>query len=182
MDAHEIELCRPADDEPVWCYGCHDIPGFETARPIGTALQDWGRKDTSRLAIEHIGEYLHHHGEPDGSSTTDRVHDALLKMEAGGAETGEFASQEVQEQELAAAYFYESLLHHGRPGFIWQKLREPRSYDYLKTDTKGYDERLRMPKFPFSEEDIEAVATFVLGLVAEPPPEQYLYRPRRPGW
>ncbi len=40
------------------CYGCHDIPNFETARPIGTTLQDWGRKDTSRLAPEHIDEYL----------------------------------------------------------------------------------------------------------------------------
>ena len=47
------------------CYGCHDIPNFEQARPIGTALQDWGKKDRSRLAFEHIHEYLHHHGEPD---------------------------------------------------------------------------------------------------------------------
>ncbi|HQZ63560.1 MAG TPA: c-type cytochrome, partial [Planctomycetaceae bacterium] len=30
------------------CYACHDMPGFETARPIGVALQDWGRKDTSK--------------------------------------------------------------------------------------------------------------------------------------
>ena len=43
------------------CYGCHDIPNFETARPIGTTLQDWGRKDTSRLAPEHIDEYLEEH-------------------------------------------------------------------------------------------------------------------------
>ncbi len=46
------------------CYGCHEIPNFETARPIGTALQDWGKKDRSRLAFEHIHEYLHHHGQP----------------------------------------------------------------------------------------------------------------------
>ena len=32
------------------CYGCHDIPGFETARPIGTKLEDWGRKDRTKLA------------------------------------------------------------------------------------------------------------------------------------
>ena len=47
------------------CYGCHDIPNYENGRPIGTALQDWGKKDTSRLAFEHIHEYLHHHGNPD---------------------------------------------------------------------------------------------------------------------
>ncbi|MBM4077887.1 MAG: c-type cytochrome, partial [Planctomycetes bacterium] len=47
------------------CYGCHDIPNFERSRPIGTALQDWGKKDRSRLAFEHIHEYLHHHGDSD---------------------------------------------------------------------------------------------------------------------
>ena len=47
------------------CYGCHDIPKYENARPIGTALQDWGKKDRSRLAFEHIHEYLHHHGNQD---------------------------------------------------------------------------------------------------------------------
>ena len=36
---------------------------------------------------------------------------------------------------------------HQREGFIWQKLREPRSYDYKKTQNKSYNERLRMPQF-----------------------------------
>ncbi len=154
------------------CYGCHDIPGFEEARPIGTTLQDWGRKDPSKLALEHIEKYLHHHGEPDGSSTVERVSSAI-----GQAERNEFATEEAEERELSAAYFYESLLHHGRAGFLWQKLRQPRSYDYETTQSKGFDERLRMPRFPFDEEEIEAIATFVLGLVAEPPATQYLYKP-----
>src|SRR6185312_2893363 len=34
------------------CFGCHDVPGFETAKPIGTALNDWGKKDAERLAFE----------------------------------------------------------------------------------------------------------------------------------
>jgi len=157
------------------CYGCHDIPNFETARPIGTALQDWGLKDPSRLAPEHIEEYLHHHGEPDGGSTKTRVEKAIKNAAAG-----DFDSHEQEERELGAAFFYESLLHHGRPGFIWQKLRDPRSYDYEKTSTKFYDERLRMPKFPLDEQEIEAISTFVLGLVARPPAEKYQYRPKGP--
>ncbi|HUE15023.1 MAG TPA: c-type cytochrome [Planctomycetaceae bacterium] len=156
------------------CYGCHDIPNFETARPIGTALQDWGRKDTSRLAPEHIEEYLEGHGEPNGGSTHERVVEAMKAAQAGGAKTGEFKGDE-QQRQMRTAYFYNDLLHHGRAGFLWQKLRDPRSYDYLKTDTKGYDERLRMPKFPFNEEDIEAISTFVLGLVADPPGKDYIY-------
>ncbi|WP_437223198.1 c-type cytochrome [Planctomicrobium sp. SH661] len=151
------------------CYGCHDIPDFESARPIGTALQDWGRKDTSKLAFEHIHEFLHHHGEPDGGSTAARLERAVKNAEAG--------NKGVSEQELDEAYLYESVISHGRAGFLWQKLREPRSYDYMKTETKGWDERLRMPKFPFNSEDIEAVSTFVLGLVADPPSPQYMYMP-----
>lgn len=154
------------------CSGCHDIAGFDRPRPIGVALQDWGRKDTAQLATEHITEYLASHGEPDGSGTHARVVAALEKAAAGA-----FVNKNEEDRELAAAFFYESLLHQERPGFVWQKLREPRSYDYQKTSTKAYDERLRMPQFPFNETQIEAIATFVLGLVAEPPAERYLYRP-----
>ena len=149
------------------CYGCHDIPGFEEARPIGTALQDWGRKDTSKLAPEHIAEFLHHHGEPDGSSTYERISRIVNPAYADDA----------THTERTAAYFFDSLMHHGRAGFLWQKVRAPRSYDYKKIETKGWDERLRMPKFPFSEDQIEALATFVLGLVADPPANRYLYQP-----
>lgn len=160
------------------CYGCHEIPGFEKARPIGAALQDWGRKDTSKLAFEHIHEWLHHHGEPDGGSTYNRVEATIEGALAGGVEEGYFdGDKEVEEQEMSAAFFYKSATSHGRPGFIWQKLRQPRSYDYEKVETKGYDERLRMPKFPFNEQQIEAIATFVLGLIAEPPADNYQYRP-----
>ncbi len=150
------------------CYGCHDIPGFESAGPIGVALQDWGRKDTSKLAPEHIEEYLHHHGEPDGASTLERVSQALDR---------EKNDHNASQADLDAAYFVDSLLHHGRAGFVWQKLRDPRSYDYKKIETKGWDERLKMPKFPFNEEQIASVSTFVLGLVADPPAPAYVFKP-----
>ena len=162
------------------CYGCHDISGFEDARPIGAALHDWGRKETSKLGVEHIEEFLHHHGEPEGSrfrSTAERVEHALAAAAGGGTTTKSFASEEEEERELTAAFFVDSLMHHGRPGFIWQKLRDPRSYDYETTETKGYDELLRMPKFPLQEDEIEAIAAFVLGLVADPPTEKYIYQP-----
>ena len=81
--------------------------------------------------------------------------------------------------ECGRPFFYDSLIHHGRPGFIFQKLRDPRSYDYKKIETKGYTERLVMPKFPVTEEEAEAIATFVLGLVAEPPSSDYVYTPDR---
>lgn len=155
------------------CYGCHDIPGFETARPIGTALQNWGRKDSSKLAMEHIHEFLHHNGEPDGSSTAERAEKAA-QMDYNN----DFTDPLVKEEETRVAYFYDRVLHNDRAGFLWQKLRSPRSYDYKKIETKSYEERLKMPKFPFTPRQIEAVSTFVLGLVAEPPAPQYVYTPK----
>ena len=40
---------------------CHDIPGFDNAKPIGVGLNDWGKKDPGRLAFEDIKSYLEHH-------------------------------------------------------------------------------------------------------------------------
>ena len=158
------------------CHGCHDIPGFENAKTIGTGLADWGRKDTSRLAFEHILEYLHgHHGghsqnhaeghEGDGES-------ALAAMEATVA-----SGMAGEDEHFDESYYDQQLEEGSRIGFIWQKLKEPRSYDFMKTKHKRYDERLRMPLFPFTEEQREAVVTFVLGLVAEPPAEQFVFHP-----
>src|SRR5690606_15044793 len=75
------------------------------------------------------------------------------------------------------SYYLQSLVSHARDGFIWQKLRMPRSYDYKTTANKTFNEQLRMPKFPFTDAEREAVITFVLGLVSEPPAEKFLYQP-----
>ena len=137
------------------CAGCHDIPGFEDAKPIGTGLADWGRKEPSKLAFEQILAYLATgkggHGHGDAATTGPRNYDE--------------------------EFFVEAIGHHQREGFIWQKLREPRSYDYKKTENKSYIDRLRMPQFNLTEDQREAIMTFVLGLVAEPPPAKYIYTP-----
>ncbi len=152
------------------CFGCHDIPGFEDAKPIGTGLADWGRKDPSKLAFEHITHYLEHghghaaHHAKDGHD--DDKHEADHHAPAKAS----------PDEELPV--FYERAMHHQhRSAFIYQKLKEPRSYDYKKVDNKKYNDRLRMPQFPFTPEQREAVITFVLGLVADPPTEKYLYKP-----
>lgn len=177
------------------CYGCHDIPGFEDAKPIGTQLQNWGRKDPSRLAFEHISHYhgaIGHHGDHGDKKA---AHPPVAKAEAepakekaGGGDGAAMGDDHghahdhddhAKHEELPEGFegYYGEQLHHGsRIGFIYQKLQEPRSYDYNKTANKRFNERLRMPQFPFSAEDKEAVITFVLGLVAEPPREKYLYR------
>lgn len=146
------------------CAGCHDIPGYEDSKPIGTALADWGRKDPAKLAFEQVNRYI------------DLTHGAHGGHGGGHGAHGGHGVQ-VKDLDQDTGYFMQALQEHRREGFIWQKLREPRSYDFMKTENKTYNERLRMPKFPFQQDEIEAVMTFVLGLVSEPPADQYVYHP-----
>ncbi len=55
------------------------------------------------------------------------------------------------------------LEHEYREGWLARKLHRPRSYDIDKI--KNPKEKLKMPYFGFSDEEVEALSTFVLGLV-----------------
>jgi hypothetical protein len=192
-DAQRLAYVGRKSISKYGCYGCHDIPGFEDAKPIGTGLADWGRKDPSRLAFEHITHYLEHgHGHATSypHAPHEQAHDVSAaagprrtQHDAHAAQTPRdniephLGDPEIPKQGNEMPPFYERALTSGhRSGFIYQKLREPRSYDYMKTSLKKYNDRLRMPEFPFNNEEREAVITFVLGLVAEPPTEKYVYR------
>lgn len=168
------------------CYACHDIPGFEDAKPIGAALAEWGRKDASKLAFEHIAEYLHHgHGHGHGHNAVGHQaadHDdsdaASSHSDDDEGHDSDVAAHRDSESDFDESFYIEKILEHDRTGFIWQKLKEPRSYDFEKASNKdSYNDRLRMPLFPFTNEEREAVITFVLGLVAEPPQPQFVYSP-----
>ncbi|HWA99079.1 MAG TPA: hypothetical protein VG713_11330 [Pirellulales bacterium] len=174
------------------CTGCHDVPGFEDAKPIGTGLADWGRKETSKLAFEQIIPYLarrqheasEHPGHGDSEIAVRSAEHSAQSFNADDRAEHESSAEELNhvahltshDVNADAGFYIDALLHHQREGFIWQKLREPRSYDYKKTENKDYTERLRMPKFYFSPEQREAVISFVLGLVAEPPAARYVYK------
>ncbi len=150
------------------CSGCHDIPSFEDTKPIGTTLADWGRKDPSKLAFEQIIQYLTKTGV--GEQKGDSVH-------AHDASDAAHHALDPLEMDPDTGFFVSALLHHQREGFIWQKLRAPRSFDYEKTQNKTYNEWLRMPRFRLAPDEIEAIITFVLGLVADPPESLYVYAP-----
>ena len=162
------------------CYGCHDIAGFEDAKPIGTVLADWGKKEPARLAFEHITHYIDHQhsshpetGKPEtGKPETGKPENAAATDGAGHTEAAH-ADESLEDRE----YFIAQLKAGNRIGFLYQKLREPRSYDFHKTENKKYSERLRMPHFPFDGHDREAVMSFVLGLIGEPPNDKYIYKP-----
>jgi cbb3-type cytochrome oxidase cytochrome c subunit len=133
------------------CFGCHVIPGFENAKPIGTALNDWGIKLPARLDFGHIKEYL-----------TDKEQAA----DADGTRDG------------TDLFYQEKVMHETRTGFLFEKLHRPRSYDYLKKSEKykTWDDRLRMPQVAWANDPaaVEEVMTFVLGLTNERVPAKYL--------
>ncbi len=172
------------------CFGCHDIPGYENAKPIGTPLVGWGRKDPAQLAFENIETFLNSHGidgqgpladthpehaaELEGEEISETEEDTPL---AAGHDAEHAHLDPLNHPDPSVGFFLQSLFSHQRTGFLWQKLRMPRSFDYQATRNKRYDERLRMPQFPFNDEQREAVMTFVLGLTNEAPAERYIYKP-----
>jgi mono/diheme cytochrome c family protein len=198
-DADEQVLKGPISDEKLkyyigkkavgrlGCFACHDVPGFEYAKPIGTPLNDWGKKDPARLAFEDISAYV--------KATYDVVE--LRNDPDDKKQPAKDWSKAVAEgKKPYEKFFADALNAHQREGFLHQKLEDPRSYDYHRE--LRWDDRLRMPQFRFAHtrrekdegedefkaratmeeaEAREAVMTFILGLTAENIHARYLNRP-----
>jgi cbb3-type cytochrome oxidase cytochrome c subunit len=196
-DSDERKLEGPVTEEKLkWyigrkainrlgCFGCHDVPGFETAKPIGTALNDWGKKDPERLAFEDGDIFVR-----------DQYHIVPLRNDPNNPKKPAADWRAENGKQPYEKVYAEAVNNHRREGFLHQKLMEPRSYDYHRLRT--WDDRLRMPQFRFARtkkrdnesdeayqarqefeeaEAREAVMTFILGLVAEPMPLKYLNQP-----
>jgi cytochrome c2 len=167
------------------CFGCHDLPGFETAKPIGTALNDWGKKDPERLAFEDADIFVRK------TYNIVDVRNDPADPKKPAADWHSLGGRPPYER-----IFFQALEHHQREGFLHLKLEDPRSFDYHRIRT--WDDRLRMPQFRFARatrrdgesakdfearqemeeaEAREAVMTFILGLVAENIPAKYLNHP-----
>ena len=170
------------------CFGCHDVPGFEDSKPIGTGLADWGRKDPARLAFEHITHYIeqgHGHASHGAAAKGADAHGTVGQGGAAADRSPHAPREEsisrsemptVEESEEFKSFYTHALEAGNRIGFIYQKLKEPRSFDFDKTENKRFNERLRMPQFPFTATEREAVITFVIGLVADPPQPKYIFQ------
>ncbi|MFO0863622.1 MAG: c-type cytochrome [Gemmataceae bacterium] len=162
------------------CYACHEIPGYDTAKPIGVQLNDWGKKDASRLAFEDVVAFVRE---------KYTVVDSMTDKDGNPVKT---------EKPAVEKFFADMLDHHGqnRMGYLHQKINEPRSYDWNRL--RAWDDRSRMPQFKFSrlkknqgesDEDFaarknkaeadarEAVMTFILGLTAENLPAKAVNTP-----
>jgi cbb3-type cytochrome oxidase cytochrome c subunit len=83
----------------------------------------------------------------------------------------------VQGEDFGDSFYREALLGKRREGFLWQKLGGPRSFDFKKATAKTFNEQLLMGRFTLTDREREAIVTFVLGLVAQPPAARYLDQP-----
>lgn len=171
------------------CFGCHTIPGFENSKPIGTGLNEWGKKDADRIAFEDAESFV-----------AEKFHVVDVRRPLTDAEKKAGATGwEMKGDKRPYERFYADRLdhrHHTREGFLHLKLQEPRSYDYNRI--RAWDDRARMPQFKYARvkqlpnespeefqlrwerdeaEAREAVMTFILGLVADPVPAKYVYAP-----
>jgi mono/diheme cytochrome c family protein len=175
-DADEHSLAGPnvTEDKLKWyigkksigrmgCYACHDVPGFEQAKPIGTALNDWGKKDPARLAFEDGPAFAreHYHFVPQ-RKTAKEIQAQIAEMEERAKKSPLSADEKAELEQLKKQEpweakdgkppfedcFYEALENHHREGFLHLKLVEPRSYDYSRL--RAWDDRLRMPQFRFA--------------------------------
>jgi cbb3-type cytochrome oxidase cytochrome c subunit len=156
------QLQRPlASDDPLLefvghqliqrqgCYSCHEIPGFERTQPIGVELTEWASKPFEQLDFGFLDREA-----------------PWRRWVARKAEIGE---------PVAPAIAARPALPPARHAWISQKLRAPRSYDFEKA--REPLDVFRMPQFDFAEEEIRAIATFVLGFVKDEIPVAMKHRP-----
>ncbi len=100
---------------------------------------------------------------PIGPSLRDwgRKPEELLAFER----VGEF----LEKNHASQTGFFAAALRAGhREGFLWQKLRAPRSFDYQVADRKPVDQQLKMGRFELSDAQCEAILTFILGQEDDP--------------
>jgi mono/diheme cytochrome c family protein len=122
-DAEEHRLKKGAtDDDLKWyigkksvsrmgCFGCHDIPGFESAKPIGTALNDWGKKDPERLAFEDADSFVRatYHILPDRMTKADleKRQKELLARKNRDDRIKEFERKKADEEDITPLEYSE---------------------------------------------------------------------------
>ncbi|MCX7402818.1 MAG: hypothetical protein NTY87_06890 [Planctomycetia bacterium] len=152
----------------------HEHHGHHSAQPEhGQGSHD------SAVADDHTAVADGHRAVAGGKTSIEPPEDEPIAPELGYKAVSHDEHPHVTPESVDSdtGFFLEKMLAHEREGFLWQKLRAPRSYDYKKAENKTYNERYRMPQFPFDKDQREAVMTFVLGLVATPPAAQFIYKP-----
>lgn len=123
------------------CSACHLVAGYERAVRPGTEVSTWGEKQLSKLDFG----FFEHEFEKD------RKKDPLFH--------GLYPENREKLIEAAHTNPHEAI-EHSLASFAWHKMRNPRIYDRRKL--KGPYEKLKMPNFFFTDDQADALVTFLL--------------------
>jgi len=145
--AGKVRSLNPDGQRWVWlgqrmighygCYACHKIPGFETTTGPGPELTDWGDKHLSQL---DFGDFV--------PGLQKRLADKHLYP------------QDRQQLIRWARTNPLTDVQQSRWSFAWHKVRNPRMWDRNKV--KAPHDKLKMPNFFLSDEQADALVTFIL--------------------
>jgi cytochrome c2/transcriptional regulator with XRE-family HTH domain len=116
----------------------------------------WNDTETLKVAVGEkvVGQY--------GCFSCHEI-SGMEDMMPIGTELSAWGSKTVDKLDFGFGASLFELDHHYREGWLMQKLHAPRSYDQQKV--KNPTEKLRMPYFAFTDDQVQSIATFVVGLV-----------------
>ncbi len=126
------------------CYACHDIPGFEETTAPGTELTTWAEKPVGQLDFAFY-DHAFHGMRHDKEEIFGHVYPSGAKTLNYWSPTPDDMPEQI------------TLTH---AAFAKHKMLNPRIWDREKLK-RPYD-KLKMPNFYFSEEEAEALTTFLL--------------------
>ncbi len=138
------------------CFGCHELDGFDDAKPIGVELTEAGSKPVHQFDFGHVHEV---------AFRTDRLD---IREAAGGAGEGGGRGEAAGDEHHAAPEGTTVReIQHTRADWLKTKFMRPRVWDKGKELVKNYGELYKMPDYGMSEREAEAVLTNVLGFTKE---------------
>lgn len=154
------------------CYACHTIPGFEDATRPGTELTTWADKFMSQIDFAYYSPVFEHEREerPEMFANLYRgdLPDNAHLIRDVAQESADLLAH-VGNPESDAGNVPQSI-HHNHASFALHKIRNPRIWDRGKI-RKPY-EKIKMPNYFFTDEEAEAITTFILsrrkGNIREP--------------
>ncbi|HEY3242148.1 MAG TPA: hypothetical protein VGM03_02260 [Phycisphaerae bacterium] len=126
------------------CYACHKITGFEDATAPGTDLSTWAEKPIGQLDFAFYDDAF------------DDMRDSKEKKEIF---ENVYPKQDTDLIFWAHGNDREEITH-THAAFAYHKLRNPRIWDREKL--KGPYDKLKMPNFYFTRDQVEALVTFLL--------------------
>ena len=129
------------------CYACHSIAGFSTTTPPGTDLSGWAEKPVSQLDFAFYDHAFH-----EMRHEQEETYGYVYPRDAEELQHRSPIDDRTKEQ-----------ITHTHAAFAKHKMLNPRLWDRKKIK-KPYD-KLKMPNFYFTEEESDALTTYLLSRI-----------------